>query len=321
MGDPVQELLLQGANGAAPVLAVLDGAQFDDLPTALLLGSFVARALYLDRGDNDPARLITAPQLVWLDERPGRSTGRPPEETLPALLALLENRPAAVFWRCAAGGDALFRHLRGLNMVMIPKTAAGLPPEAAPENDSHAPVIFRHADANVMAQTLPAIDVAEAARLFGPAEAIVFSPDPDWLPDGTKAPLYDTRRPDWPFAQPGMARLSPATRARMRALREARTSRRVAAYLRKVAPDQTAALDDTRLAAATAHHITEARGLGVRSEAALGRWCFLQLLCGGSLGSNPEVKHFMSVEDKSADPDTRVELLLRVSREQIEAMR
>ncbi|PYF07471.1 hypothetical protein C8J30_11722 [Rhodobacter viridis] len=248
MGDPLQDIVLQEANGATPVLAVQDGAQFDDLPRALLLGGFDAPALYLDRGDNDPARLITAPQLVWLDERPVRGNGRPPEATLPALLALIENRPAAVFWRCAAGGDALFRHLRGLNMVMIPKTAA---------------------------------------RLFGPAEAIVFCPDPDWLPEGTKAPLRYARRPDWPLAQPGMARLSPETLARMQALREARTSRRVAAYLCRVAPDQTAARDDTRLAAATAHHITEARGLGVRSEAALGRRCFLQLLCGGSLGASP----------------------------------
>lgn len=52
----------------APVFAVLDGPQFHDLPGALFHGDFVSRPLYLDRGDNNPEQVVTAPHMVWLDE-------------------------------------------------------------------------------------------------------------------------------------------------------------------------------------------------------------------------------------------------------------
>ena len=66
-------------------------------------------------------------------------------------------------------GEALFRHLRQWNMVLIPRTT---PPSDAGEDPTHELVLFRHADANVLAQTLPALDPPCAARFFGPARAV-----------------------------------------------------------------------------------------------------------------------------------------------------
>lgn len=116
--------------------------------------------LYLDRGDNDPERVVTAPHLVVLDERDTLGAGRGPDAVIPALLDLFETPSAGVFWRCEAGARALYRHLRGLNMVLIPR--AEVPPGT---KDTHEAVLFRHADANVMTRMAPAMTANEAAQL------------------------------------------------------------------------------------------------------------------------------------------------------------
>lgn len=108
----LEETLLALDHKAAPVFAVLDGAQFDNLPQELMLGGFVSRPLYLDRGDNNPEQIITAPHMVWLDERSEKVTGRSPKETIPALMTLIANRPAAVFWQCTAGAKTPETSLR-----------------------------------------------------------------------------------------------------------------------------------------------------------------------------------------------------------------
>lgn len=66
--------ILLAACTKASTFAVLDGAQFDNLPDALREGEFVARSLYLDRGDNNPDQVIIAPHLVLLDERPATAS-------------------------------------------------------------------------------------------------------------------------------------------------------------------------------------------------------------------------------------------------------
>lgn len=59
----LEDALLALDYKTAPVFAVLDGAQFDNLPQELLLGDFVSRPLYLDRGDNNPEQIVTA--RIW----------------------------------------------------------------------------------------------------------------------------------------------------------------------------------------------------------------------------------------------------------------
>jgi hypothetical protein len=201
---------------APPVFAVLDGAQFDDLPRQLLLGGFVSRPLYLDRGDNNPGQVITAPHMVWLDERLEKATGRAPDAVIPALLDLVGDRPAAVFWQCPEGAEALYRHLRGINMVMIP---AEVLPEGDPATEADdAPALFRHADANVMAQIEPCLTAPGMARILGPAEAILFLADPIWSPRGCVGQIR--RNTDLRDPAPGMWRVSIETLRGLERFRE-----------------------------------------------------------------------------------------------------
>lgn len=173
-----------------PIFAVLDGAQFDDLPSSLLDGDFVHKPLYKPDNVVNRDQIRTAPQLVWLDHaavttiRPRDITsiprdGKINEEILDRLFTLIGDKPAAVFWQCAAGCDVLFRHLRGINMVLLPREALPLD-EQRHIPESHAPALFRHADANVMSQVLPALSPELFARLLGPADAIRFVPDNVW---------------------------------------------------------------------------------------------------------------------------------------------
>ncbi len=311
----LEDALLALDHKSAPVFAVLDGAQFDNLPQELLLGDFVSRPLYLDRGDNNPEQIITAPHMVWLDERPEKVTGRTPKDTIPALMAIIAGRPAAVFWQCPDGAEALYRHLRGINMVMYPKGALRdfVEPQPAETDeiqkpDTHTLVLFRHADANVLAQTLPAMGAQEIARLYGPATRLIFAPAREW------ANGQDWSRADRPEHLPdphrGHLRVSMETVGRTEGIRLQRNRGRITAYLRRVAPDQTRDLDDATLNAMTGRYMNEARSYGVRSEAGMGRWCFLQLVAGGRMSGQKEIADYVAVPDGKKTADERVRDLM-----------
>ncbi|AUH33594.1 DUF4123 domain-containing protein [Paracoccus tegillarcae] len=204
----LEEALLALDQKSAPVFAVLDGAQFDNLPQELLLGDFVSRPLYLDRGENNPEQIITAPHMVWLDERPEKVAGRAPKDTIPALMALIAGRPAAVFWQCPDGAVALYRHLRRINLVYLPRAALAEADRLATANDFE-PALLRHADANVVAQFMPSACLQDVARMFGPASAIVAAADHVW--SCSHAYLMAPRPERLPRAIDGIWRISPET--------------------------------------------------------------------------------------------------------------
>ncbi|MBC9248290.1 hypothetical protein H4P12_16595 [Paracoccus sp. 11-3] len=314
----LEEALLAMDHQSAPVFAVLDGAQFDNLPQELMMGDFVSRPLYLDRGDNNPEQIITAPHMVWLDERPEKITGRQPQETIPALMTLIANRPAAVFWQCPAGAEALYKHLRGINVVLYPKAALPDYEEPQPAEtdeirrlekpDTHTLVLFRHADANVLAQTLAAMSALEVARFYGPATSLIFAPVSDWANGQT---WWRTDRPeDLPDPHRGHLRISMETVGRTEGIRIQHNRRRITAYLRRVAPDQTRSLDDATLDAMAGRYMSEAHAYGVRSEAAMGRWCFLQVVAGGRMSSQKEIADYVAVPDGRKTADERVRDLM-----------
>ncbi|MEO0945435.1 MAG: DUF4123 domain-containing protein [Pseudomonadota bacterium] len=216
--EALKPALLDVDYAAAPVFAVLDGAQFDDLPTALILGDFLSSSLYLDRGDNDPEQVMTAPHMVWLDETPDNPKGRHPEAVIDALNDLVAGKPAVVFWQCAGGADVLFKHLRGINMVMLPKTALSEAERDFVTEDETA-ALFRHADANVLAQVMLSLNQQEAARLFGPTQAVLFQPEEHWR-DGAAYARF-APDPGWPATPSGMLRFSPRSVDRLERVREA----------------------------------------------------------------------------------------------------
>lgn len=175
------EALRQAVLGLAePVFVVLDGAQFADLPASLAASDLTHRSLYLDRGDNHPERLATAPRMAALPEDRHRE----------AAVDLLRegSGSAGVFWTCPAGGDRLYRHLRRLNRVHVPvltdadyRDVAGSasPVPSMPDDPTSFP-LFRHADANVMAQMKLGLEPETIATLLGPAPGIVFLAGPEW---------------------------------------------------------------------------------------------------------------------------------------------
>ncbi len=314
-----------------PSFAVLDGAQFNDLPAALLDGGFFHQPLYLDRGDGNRERLATAPQLVWLDrERPdrpdmqGERTRAPVPQLVDRLLQLVGTAPAAVFWQCEAGGDALYRHLRTINMILVPdetETDYGKPYEASPsppeENEAdrtsprggYAAVIFRHADANVMAQVLPSLSRAQFSRLIGPAEAILFSPDKAW--DEAEGIMGAKRTDDLPAPDRGMLKLERENIDAISIRRDRAAARNVADYLKEVAPDRSGDMQDEKLQTFALQSIRESKSFGVETEAGHCRWAYMSLVTSGQLGRNPSVREVMQADAPGYTADMRVTMLMR----------
>ncbi len=246
--EPIPNLKLLRAEIEAlehPVFAVLDGAQFDNLPDALFDGDFVHKPLYLDRGDGNLDQTVTAPQLVWLDrdtDTAPRHEDTPAPDVLDALFDLIDDKPAAVFWECPDGGDVLYKHLRTINMVVVPKEGRDFQSEQGSNQssvieDTHQQVLFRHADANVMAQVLPTLDERQFARLFKPATTILFVTDEDCA---IGSPLMVApRQDDLPQAPSGLLRLEAPQMRVMGNARIIRSHKRIADFLRKTAPVQT----------------------------------------------------------------------------------
>ena len=264
--DALKPAILDVDYETSPVFAVLDGAQFDDLPTDLMMGGFISQCLYLDRGDNDPEQVITAPQLVWLDETlADPDKGRAPEEVIDVLSKLVAGKPAAVFWQCEGGADVLFKHLRSINMAMLPKMSL---PENEREfvTEDEAAALFRHSDANVMAQVILSLNLREAVRLFGPTQAIMFEPEAHWR-NGVDFAKF-TREPDWPAPSPGMLRFSERSMGRLEEVREAGL-RRLAAQ--DFAPDS----DDAAVLEQIDAAYTRASTYGLESKEDI--WMFIVL--------------------------------------------
>jgi hypothetical protein len=174
--------MLAAAN--SPAFAIVDGAKYDDLPNALIRARFVSRPLYSDRGGQVKDFDHTSPQFVYLDRTRDTDASAKDEpcneQIVRSLFDLIEDCSAAVFWSCRQGGETLFRHLRKINRVQI--EAGHLPSsgELPTANFKDDILLFRHADANVMAQVLPALTPELLKRLIGPAEAISFVPDIVW---------------------------------------------------------------------------------------------------------------------------------------------
>ena len=313
-----------------PSFAVLDGALFQNLPAALLETRLDATPLYRTTSSE---RIAAAPHLVKLSRRitdpeATAENEAPRSDVLTALRRIVGTAPTPVIWQ-GVGYNALFRHLRGLNMVEVPRgtdrptgpdyavTAPSGGSPTAPSGDGFELVTFRHGDANVIAQTLPAFDLHQWSRFLGPAAAIVFEPTDDW---GEVAGAHLAPRPaELPPPRVGWLRLDGETMERVRECRLDRSARRITRYLRKHADQPTAEFDDAELAALTKTYMREAEQYGVQTEAGLGRWCYLQFTTRGQLTWDPSVRSVMSAHEPSVSPDERVRLILRMSGETMRA--
>ncbi|MBK8456230.1 MAG: DUF4123 domain-containing protein [Phyllobacteriaceae bacterium] len=309
--------------------AVVDAAHFDDLPAELEAAGFAGRPLYLDEQKDDV--VAAGPFLVSL---PDRNAGR-------RLAELIGDKPAVVWWSWPDRGEeteeAVFRHLRTINMVEIPAgpddpddpavaaeaRAREAATEQAHDHDGHDHgdqppephrfdlVLFRHADPHALAMLLPELDAIQFARLFGDATGIVINaPDLGGL---RMAP----RPPDLPPAPGGPLRIYPEQYASLSRARAALVESRVGAFLRRMAPAQAGELTEAQLRWHVAKCMNESLGYGVTSEGSHCRWAYLQLLARGRLSQIPEINNMFRVPDHAYDANLRMRYLMEGLAEQV----
>lgn len=270
--------------------ATIDGAVIDGLPDLISAHDLEGAPLYLEAGDAPAVQ--SGPYLVAL----------PTAASVKTLLTAIRQRPATVFWSWPGDFATLRRHLRTLNLVRIPAEAsadagaeaAGVLPSAS--SPAYEAVVFRHWDPNVLAILLSLLSREQISRFLGPATALIF--------DATDvAQLFVANRPvELPSPPTGMLQFTPEQITALSARRVDISRRRIAAYLRDVAPEHTARMDDTTLAKAVLQSEGEAKQLGLTGEADIGKWSYLQLLGGGQLLTNAAVATAFTVPDYGSTP-------------------
>lgn len=238
-------------------------------------------------------------------------------ERLRQVVKLFDGKPAAVFWtgESSLNPERLYKHLRGLNRISVPKiwkddqvanegprvrneeefAASG---DDAPAEDlasgGQEMVIFRHADSNVMMQTVPALDEAQLARLFGPASQLIFAPDKIWG-GGVKRARHGAT-----IAAPlGSLRFDRAAMQTMSAARLEVSRHRVMNYLREADPENNN-LSDADLRKKTLFYEADGKEMGLRSEGSHARWAFLMSSTDGEIGRENEIRKAVKT---SSDPD------------------
>lgn len=297
MGTLAEHVL---AHAQAPWFAVIDGAQFDDLPGALDKLALAKRALYFDTSDAKSARFATAPYLVALD---------PLKPAVEAVVGLVGPLPRAVFWRCPEGGAALFRHLRGINKILYPSELLPHDPprKAGPFSDArpmtdHKLVLFRHADANVMAQVAPALDPPQRARLLGPADRLLFAAGADWGGLHEIEPIKGVQAPV------GQLKLDGEAVGAVESQGRAATRRRVETHLREVAPEYVSSMTPPQLKALVARSEASGDALGISSEYGHGLWATLMIMTGEELSTDAQASAYIQTHPEG--PDRAVEEVL-----------
>ena len=286
-----------------PRFAVMDGARFPDLPHLLGEDGLRHRSLFLNQADVEVERAG-----IWLVPLVA-------DRDIEKVVSLCEERPAAVFWSCSDGEDALHRHLRSINLVVVAlpldettrDAADASAPDASEAGETIGPhasraetVCFRHADPNVLASLLPLLDPAQFARIFGPADYIVMHA-PDY-----GGPNRAPRPDDLPIAPAGLLRIREDQMAALEGARTQKSRRKIAAYLRKIDPAQTAAMSDGELVEFVQLSERSGRNLGLRSERAQGLWASMTLASHGRIANRPEVRAYLQTPDgTSADERVR----------------
>ena len=277
-----------GASG----FALVDGAHFDDLPATLLREGLGVRSLFLDTSDSEVQK--AGPWLVALDQAPF---------TFERLLRIVDSKPAAIFWCCEEGESVLYRHLRTLNMVLLPKWAVDKekPPELPAKANEVA--AFRHFDPRVLGAVLPVFDAPQLSRFLGPSREIVFS-SADY---GVKRLLRDTI---WSAPSPGMLKMT-STQLAMMSDRRSRVSRdRIGRYLRAYAPAHTQGLNDDDLSHVVARYFDQASDMGATTERSIGIWSYLQITSYRDLSRDGFAGTFLADRRNGVDVDARIQAYL-----------
>lgn len=211
-----------------------------------------------------------------------------------------------VFW--IGGADltepVMWRHVRTLNRVLLP--ARFVPKQD--DDDGDVSVLLRHADGDVLADTLSVLDERQFARFLGPADAIVFA-----APRSPSRSGSAVRRAGYPAGVPRQgAPMLHLSSEQMEAIEERRTRRfvrRLAQYLRETVPDRARDMTDAQLERYARARVDELLAYGVREEPPHFRWAFLQFYTGEELGRSDYVRAVMNDPRPNPTRSERVMLL------------
>lgn len=260
------------------LFAVVDGAFFDDIAREVAAIGLEAQPLY----ESEEGRRV-GPHLIAFRER----------AALASLLTHIGSRPAAVFWSWTGQASTLRRHLRSNAMIDIPDNEGG-----------RESVLLRYADANVVASLLDILDAAQRAQFMGEASAISMRTS-----DPVRTRFFPVAPQNGELRRGGFLRLSPEQLAATSAAHLERSRHRVAATLRRGAPDQVDAYSEDKLLEIVTASEEQGRRIGIRSERSHARWAYLNILTQGRVLDQPGVLDYM--QDGKASPDRKVDLMLR----------
>lgn len=273
---------------AAPLFAVFDGGQFDDLEDELERNEISGRSLFLKGGDQDLWR--SGPWMVALDS---------PEKRQFAEKHSID-KPCVVFWSCSDGEQTLWRHLRSINEILIPDVR--FPPQHPDAPLKYERVLFRHWDPNVLGSILSQLDVGQFGRFFGPADAILMNLMTD------SEILQAIRPEDVSNISPGPLTIRLEQLASIEDQSKAKYCKKMSAILRKMAPEETTAMHDRELNERILRYEASGNRMGLSQERSLSIWNYLMLTSGDRFESQPEIRGYL--QSKPGTPDENVETLL-----------
>jgi len=151
------DLLEKLSEDGSRLFAVMEGAHFENLQSDLADLGIEFRPLYITESSLE--NQIAGPHLVLI----------PNKIKIKEILALAGDKPCLVWWRWPDEGeqatDNIFKHLRSINMVEIPRDRYDAEPKSEADEDhghehqeeqsEYEEVLFRHADPNVLVSLLP----------------------------------------------------------------------------------------------------------------------------------------------------------------------
>ena len=294
--DGLARLAATVARMPPPVFAIVDGGHFDDLPSDLSAAGLMARSLFLGHGARDVER--HGPWFVTM-----RDTGDTGD--VGAVLGIVGELPAAVFWSCPDGDVALYGHLRRLNMARIPAWAAAgkIGPEPGSAGPGYETVLFRHWDPRVLGALMPVLDEEQFGRILGPAGEIAFHTEDH---GGIRRVVNE---PEWPTAPSGLLTISPDQIGALLERRISARRSRICKYLRDVtghALDNASAADVYRH---VLHSEATANELGVVTEAGHCRWAYLMYATQRQVAQKADIKD--QIRNSPKGPDVELSALMK----------
>ena len=289
MNEQVRDVLADALEQGA-LFAVLDAARQDYLQHDLQVGNFKYDALYMDEVEN-PA-IATGPHLVAANSL--RDVDR--------IHDLTESMTGCVWWvwpREMASYQNIYRHLRGINMVEIPKARDDT--DSADRPRGFEAVLFRHADPGVLRSVIPTLTEHQLARLLGDAMGVVttsaFDPQVRVFPN-TPTQLSPQR---------GMLRIAPEEYVAVGENRLSASHQRIHDFVSSHLPPHKAHLTDTDIRGIVEWSDSTGRSLGLKTETGLARWAYIMMLTDGLIASNYDLCALIS---RGARPDERIKALI-----------